>query len=225
MKHLLDRPVWTALQTRHAAFAEGGERAKRYTPSIVPFAAARDDARDSLHQLGELAAPGESLVMLQADPVVLPPGYVASITADGVQMLAERHLPQLDDQRVERLGEADAPAMLDLAMLTKPGPFTLKALSLGSFWGVKHDGGLIAMAGERMKQPGYTELSGVCVHSEFRGAGLGRLLSLFVAGEIFARGEQVYLHAYATNSGAIALYGSMGFRLRSLMNVAVIQPA
>jgi predicted GNAT family acetyltransferase len=98
-------------------------------------------------------------------------------------------------------------------------------LSLGEFWGVKIEGRLVAMAGERMKQPGYTELSGVCSHPEFRGGGLGRLLSLFVANQIMARGEIPYLHAYATNAAAIKLYESIGFRLRSAMNVAVVQRA
>jgi predicted GNAT family acetyltransferase len=225
MKHILDRPVWSALQTRHSALAEGGDLAKRYPPSIVPFAAARDDAPESLRELGELAAPGESLLIAQTDPIVLPPGYVATVTAEAVQMTAERHMPRLDDPRLEPLSQADAQAMLDLAMLTKPGPFTLKALSLGSFWGVKRNGALIAMAGERMKQTGYTELSGVCVHPQCRGSGLGRLLSHFVAAEILARGDQPYLHAYATNAGAIALYESLGFRVRSRMNVAAVQPA
>jgi len=225
MTHILDRPAWSALTTRHAAFAEGDDLAKRYRPSIVPFAAARDDTPESIRKLGELGAPGDSLVMLQADPIVVPSGFVATMTADAVQMIAERHLPRLHDPRVEPLGEADAQAMLDLAVLTKPGPFTLKALCLGNFWGVKRDGALIAMAGERMQQPGYTELSGLCVHPDSRGAGLGRLLLQFVAAEIFARGDQPYLHAFAANTGAIALYDSIGFKLRSRMSVAAIQRA
>ncbi|TGP83828.1 GNAT family N-acetyltransferase, partial [Mesorhizobium sp. M8A.F.Ca.ET.218.01.1.1] len=94
--------------------------------------------------------------------------------------------------------------------LTKPGPFTLEALSLGEFWGVKIDGRLAAMAGERMKQPGYSELSGVCSHPDFRGGGLARLLSLFVANRIVARGEVPYLHAFANNAAAIRLYESIG---------------
>jgi len=88
---------------------------------------------------------------------------------------------------------------------------------------VKAGGQLVAMAGERMKQPGYSELSGVCSHPDVRGGGLGRLLSLFVANQIFARGEVPYLHAYATNAGAIKLYESIGFKLRSAINVAVVQ--
>lgn len=223
--HLLDRPAWSALTTRHAQLAEGGELARRYRPDTVPFAAARDDAPDSLRELAALAAPGQSMLLLQAGSIVLPPGLVATVSAEGVQMIAERRLPRVQDDRVEQLGEADAAEMLDLATLTKPGPFTLRAMALGSFWGLKREGRLIAMAGERMKHEGLTELSGVCVHPDFRGEGLGRLLSLFVAGEIFARGEQAYLHAYATNVRAIALYESMGFRLRARMNVAMIQAA
>jgi predicted GNAT family acetyltransferase len=156
---------------------------------------------------------------------VLPPGYVANFTAEGVQMLAERRFPWTEDERIERLGQSDAAAMLELARLTKPGPFTLRAQALGGFWGVKRKGRLIAMAGERLKLDGHTELSGLCVHPDFRGQGLGRLLSLVVAGEIFAGGEQPCIHAFATNSGAIALYESIGFRLRTRMNVAMVQAA
>jgi ribosomal protein S18 acetylase RimI-like enzyme len=225
MSSILDRPVWSALVTRHAALAEGGERARRYPSSIAPFAAARDDSPESMNELGALAGPDESLLFLQADEVLLPPGYAATTTAAGVQMTAERHLPELNDERVVLLCQADAEDMLALATLTRPGPFTLKAQSLGSFWGVKEDGRLVAMAGERMKQPGFTELSGVAVHPDWQGRGLGRLLSLFVVGKIVASGEQPYLHAYAANTNAIALYETLGFKLRSMMNVVVAKRA
>jgi predicted GNAT family acetyltransferase len=163
------------------------------------------------------------VLLLQADAVVLPKGLASVSTAAGVQMIAEEPLRSVSDRRLQRLTEEDAAAMLDLASLTRPGPFTLKALSLGDFWGVKVEGRLVAMAGERMKQPGYTELSGVCAHPEFRGSGLGKLLSLFVANRIIQRGEIPYLHAYAANTAAIGLYQSIGFRLRAMMNVAVVQ--
>ncbi|TGU85202.1 GNAT family N-acetyltransferase, partial [Mesorhizobium sp. M00.F.Ca.ET.151.01.1.1] len=96
-------------------------------------------------------------------------------------MITGQALQTVADPRIEQLTRQDAAEMLALASLTKPGPFTLEALSLGEFWGVKIDGRLAAMAGERMKQPGYSELSGVCSHPDFRGGGLARLLSLFVA--------------------------------------------
>ena len=223
MKHVLDRPVWSALVTRHAPFAQGDNLAKRYPPSIVPFAAIATDSAENLQALDKLVPSHESVVMLQADAVVLPAGLASVSTATGVQMVAEEPLQNVSDGRVQRLTEDDAAEMLALASLTRPGPFTLKALSLGDFWGVKVEGRLVAMAGERMKQPGYIELSGVCSHPEFRGSGLGRLLSLFVANQIIRRGEIPYLHAYATNVAAIRLYESIGFRLRRMMNVAVVQ--
>ncbi len=217
----LRRPVWSALTTRHAKLAEGGELARRYLADTVPFAATRDDSPECLAALAELPAPGETLLFLQADPVVLPTGLTETLRADGVQMVATQDMPPIDDPRVIRLGEADAADMLELAMLTKPGPFTLKALHLGAFWGIRHDGRLVAMAGERMKQPGFTEISGVCTHPDARGNGYARLLSLVVAGGVAARGERSCLHAWASNAAAIRLYESIGFRLRSGVHVAM----
>ncbi|OBQ63278.1 GNAT family N-acetyltransferase [Mesorhizobium erdmanii] len=223
MKHILDRPVWSALDTCHRAFAEGGSLARRYPASIVPFASTAADDAESLRAFGALVAPGESVIMAQADEVLLPAGLSVVSKADAVQMVAEAPLPAVSDARIQRLDENDAGEMLALASLTRPGPFSLKARSLGDFWGVKVEGRLVAMAGERMKQPGYTELSGVCSHPDFRGGGLGRLLSQFVSNQILARGELPYLHAYASNAAAIKLYESIGFRLRSTINVAVVQ--
>ena len=225
MKHILDRPAWSALTTRHAALSEGGNLARRYDPTIVPFAASRDGSKKSLKALGELAGPEESLVFVQADEIVLPRGFVATLTATGVQMILKRTPPRVSDERIEPLTNADAPAMLELATLTRPGPFTLRAQALGEFFGVKMDGRLIAMAGERMKADGFTEVSGVCTHPDFQGGGLGKLLSIFVTHRILERGETPFLHAFATNKPAIGLYESIGFELRTMMNVAMAKTA
>ncbi len=113
--------------------------------------------------------------------------------------------------------------MLQLATLTKPGPFTLCAQALGAFFGVKLDGRLAAMAGVRMKQEGFTEVSGVAVHPDFQGRGLGRLLSVFMTHRVLERGETPYLHAYTTNAAAIGLYESIGFEVRTELNVAMVK--
>ncbi|WFP76961.1 GNAT family N-acetyltransferase [Mesorhizobium sp. WSM4906] len=225
MKHVLDRPIWSALATRHQAFAEGDSLARRYRPSIVPFAATAMDDEESLRALGKLLPPLQSSIVVQTDPIVLPAEVSAVSTATLVQMTAERPMQAVSDERVQPLTPDDAAEMLALASLTKPGPFTLEALSLGEFWGVKIGGRLAAMAGERMKQPGYSELSGVCTHPDFRGGGLARLLSLFVANRIMARGEVPYLHAYDSNAPAIGLYESIGFRLRTTLNMVVVHRA
>jgi len=225
MTHVLDRPIWSALTTRHQTFAQGDSLARRYLPSIVPFAATASDDAESLRALGRLVPPLESAILVQADAIKVSAELSALSSASLVQMIAEQPVLTVSDARVQRLTQDDAVEMLALASLTKTGPFTLEALRLGDFWGVKIDGRLAAMAGERMKQPGHSELSGVCSHPDFRSGGLGRLLSLFVANRIFARGEIPYLHAYASNTAAIGLYESIGFRLRSMMNMAVVQRA
>lgn len=222
MSHILDRPIWSALETHHAALAQGGPLARRYLPSVSLFAATRDDRPESLEALRALASPDDTLLVVQSSEVLVPDGMTAVSRAPLVQMMAAEPLPEMTDPRIERLGEDDAQAMLDLATLTKPGPFTLRAQSLGSFWGIKQDGRLVAMAGERLRQPGYVELSGVCTHPDVRGQGLGRLMSLYVAGVVSARGQRAYLHSYSTNVAAISLYGSIGFKLRSDMQAAAL---
>jgi predicted GNAT family acetyltransferase len=121
------------------------------------------------------------------------------------------------------LGDADAPDMLALAQLTEPGPFLAHTHMMGTFHGVRVDGRLVAMAGERMRAPGFTELSGVCTHPDFRGRGFARQLSAVVAADIQARGETPFLHAWRDNHPAIALYASLGFRLRAEVDVAVLE--
>jgi len=221
--HILDRPIWSALETAHASLAEGNAHARRYPPSIVPFAASADNSVESLEALARLPSGEEVMAIVEAEPIIVPEGLVTLSSARLVQMMAQRPSERISDRRVVPLTEADAADMLTLATLTKPGPFTLRAQSLGSFWGVKIDGRLVAMAGQRMRQTGFAELSGLCTHPDFQGRGLGTLLFRFVAGEIAARGETAYLHAYTTNAPAIALYEAMGFRLRSEMNLCVVK--
>ena len=120
------------------------------------------------------------------------------------------------------LSEADAPDMLALATLTEPGPFRSRTHALGDFVGVKIDGRLVAMAGERMKPTGFTEVSGVCTHPDFRGRGYAGGLMRAVAERIIARGETPFLHVYPHNEGAIALYEALGFRLRRAVTMAVL---
>lgn len=119
------------------------------------------------------------------------------------------------------LDDDDAPEMLELAQRTKPGPFAARTHRLGSFFGLRDNGALIAMAGERLRPPGWTEISAVCTDEAYRGRGLGRALMEHVIDGIRARGEQPFLHVAATNAGAIRLYERMGFEARRASQVAV----
>ena len=144
----------------------------------------------------------------------IPPGLKALFDRPAIQLVYTSEPPDVDDPRLVPLGNEDAPDMLALAQLTEPGPFATRTHELGQFWGVKQDGQLIAMAGERMRQPGYSEISAICTHPDHRGLGLGKSLCLKVTRSILDRGETPYLHAFADNATAIRLYEGLGFRGR-----------
>jgi predicted GNAT family acetyltransferase len=219
----LDRPVWNSL-THASPLAEGGPLAKRYRRDVNLFASACDDSPDSLAALRDLVREGESVYVLQVPDICIPDGLVAVRAAQGVQMLATQAIaPSTDDHQVVELGDADAPEMLALARLTEPGPFLARTHTMGRFIGIRIDGRLAAMAGERMRLPGFTELSGVCTHPDFRGRGLAKDLSARVAQAIQHRGDQAFLHAWTNNHTAIALYQRLGFEHRATVQVAVLQ--
>ena len=230
MMHPLDRPVWSALTSRLGPLTirreQGRGSAVRLDPEVGVFAAAADTSDESQALLDALCRehPGAGLVEPEGTPIeaVLPDRPVISRAAC-VQMTADDLTPgHYGDLDIQPLGEADADEMLALATLTKPGPFRRGTRRLGGFVGVKRDGRLIAMAGERMKVDGFTELSGVCTHPDFRGQGLAGALSRAVVAGILARGEQAFLHAYAGHTATVAFYEGLGFRIRARMTYTVL---
>jgi predicted GNAT family acetyltransferase len=223
--HPLDRPAWNALTTRQAKFALGDERALRFAPDYGLFAAAADDAPESLAALCALIPTDGALWTVEAEERPTPAGAVATGRDLCWQMTAERLTPGGALLDVTPLTGADGPQMLALATLTRPGPFFARTHQLGEFVGVKLDGRLVAMAGERMRPEGFTEVSGVCTHPAARGRGYASGLMRIVAARILARGETPFLHVYAANKGAIALYESLGFRLRRPILATVLARA
>ncbi|HVX05394.1 MAG TPA: GNAT family N-acetyltransferase [Rhodanobacteraceae bacterium] len=223
--HALDRPVWESLASRHASLSIGGALAKRYQRDVNLFASALDDSPAALDALAALVEPGEHVYVLQVPAIAVPPALRATKTAPGVQMVATHSIEAEPADDIVTLGDVDASEMLALAQLTQPGPFLARTHVMGTFRGIRIDGRLAAMAGERMRVPGYTELSGVCTHPDFRGRGLARRLSAVVCAGIEARGETPFLHAWKDNHPAITLYEQLGFRLRAEVNVAVLERA
>jgi predicted GNAT family acetyltransferase len=223
-RHPLDRPVWSALTTRQRELSIGGELARRYDPDIGPFAAVAVDDDEHLAALGRLVADHGPVALLQRGAIPRPPGTRPTLEADGVQLVLDRLAGVPATVGFESLDADDAPEMLALAKLTEPGPFGPRTHELGGFLGVKVDGRLVAMAGERMKPEGFTEVSGVCTHPDHRGRGYAAMLSTAVAERILARGETPFLHAFTTNRAAIALYERLGFRLRTAVEVLVLAP-
>jgi predicted GNAT family acetyltransferase len=222
--HPLDRPVWSALTGERQAHLALGDlsTALRLHPDYGLFAVAVDDRPESLTALAALNTTPAGVGLVETRDVALPP-VVAFRQAACVQMttaaLTASAAPAVG---FEALDETDAPQMLALATLTEPGPFFGKTHRLGDFIGVKQDGRLVAMAGERMKPDGFTEVSGVCTHPDWRGRGYAGGLMRVVADRILSRGETPYLHAYAANTGAIALYEALGFSIRTAVTFTLL---
>ena len=233
MNHPLDRAVWNALNTRLSAFVTptSDARAVRIDPEVGVFLSAADASAESRTRLTELARlhPGAGMVERADGPMadVLPEGVAVVSRIGLMQMTSTALKPALtpagpSDVAIEALTEADAPAMLALALLTRPGPFRSKTRELGPFVGIKQDGELIAMAGRRLRVDGFIELSGVCTHPDHRGRGYAAALSRAVVGEIHASGEAAFLHAFADHEATIAFYRALGFEVRAPMVYTIL---
>jgi ribosomal protein S18 acetylase RimI-like enzyme len=220
--HPLDRPIWTALTTRQSGLAEGDGRARRYPLAFAPFAAMPDLSRESFAALRALLAPGEQAVLFTLDPVLSPDDFVVLMTRTGEQMIGAPAETDLRTPEIVRLGEEDAPEMRALAELTKPGPFGPRTHELGTFLGIKIDGRLAAMTGERMKPGDYTEMTAVCVHPDYRGRGYAQALLAAVSRQIQGRGEIPFLHVFSDNDSAIALYRRQGMEIRRRVHVTAL---
>jgi ribosomal protein S18 acetylase RimI-like enzyme len=211
--HPLDNPAHSALTGPHAHFAERRGNVLRYPVDVSPFVALPEvPTAQDWADIADLAGPG-ALVPLAGVAVPPPDGWEIAMRGAGVQMVDVGVADAPDDEAVQ-LTPADVPEMLDLVARTKPGPFLPRTIELGTYLGVRRDGALVAMAGERLHPPGFTEISAVCTDPAYRGHGFATRLVRAVAHGIRRRGETPFLHAAASNTNAIRLYESLGFRLR-----------
>ena len=210
MTHPLDNPVFAALTGEQARFAIRHGNAARYRPDISPFSGLPDrPSAADWADAARLAGPGE--VVLFVGPTAVPPAdWEVLIAREGVQLVAEDLAPAADPEAVP-LSSADAAEMVELTERTKPGPFLPGTVELGGYLGLRREGRLVAMAGERMRPPGFAEISAVCTDEAWRGHGFAARLTRAVAAGIAARGETPFLHAAADNVNAIRLYKTLGF--------------
>jgi predicted GNAT family acetyltransferase len=221
----LDHPIWSALNSGNRAIALGDDLARRYPAEIAPFAAMREATPEAYAALHALLGSGYG-VLFTTEPLAPPSNLAVQFAASGYQMVATR-LPDRPSGRHEfaPLTAADIPAMQELVELTKPGPFAARTIELGTYLGVRSNGKLAAMAGERMRLAGQVEISAVCVHPEHRGHGYARDLILALMQRQIERSMLPMLHVFASNAAAIALYEQIGFAVRQTLHVTGLKRA
>ena len=220
---VLDNAPWHALTGPHASFAIGDDLVRRYPEEVAPFVAVRtwDDPR-VWAALVELVGPGTEIGLSGYDGDV-PEGWEVIGEGEGVQLVETDALRPRPDPEATLLGADDVADMLAIVERNQPGPFRPRTYELGRYVGIRREGRLIAMAGERLHPEGWTEISAVAVDAEYRRQGLGSRLVLDVAFHIRERGDRALLHAAASNIGAIAAYERLGFALRRRNRFAAVR--
>jgi predicted GNAT family acetyltransferase len=213
--HVLDNPVWHSLNTNHARFAVGTHLVKRYLPGIsifVAFEGMNDLVRRDLEQV---VAPGEVVALAGVDAAKDLPGWTVLVPVTVIQMVCEQPPPvPPSTEEILTLTASDVPEMIDLIKLTQPGPFAQRTIELGHYIGIRKEGRLVSISGERFYPPGYREISAVCTHPDHRGKGYARLLVSTLMQENWAQGVTPFLAVEPDHTAAVKLYESLNFRPR-----------
>jgi ribosomal protein S18 acetylase RimI-like enzyme len=218
---LLDNPIWNALSTGQSYLAQANHLAKRFRRDVAPFGAMKSQSPSEYEALAQILSGDVAALFLDTKPV-LPPDWSMRLSGDMYQMTFEAPPLVEPSQSFRKLTQADVPEMLALTKLTEPGPFLPRTIELGAYYGIHDFGSLVAMAGERLRLTGFTEVSAVCTHPHFRGRGYGNALMSVVISGIMNRDETPFLHV-KTDNPALALYKKLGFQIRAQLHLAVIQ--
>lgn len=221
---LLDNPIWQALSTMHAAFNEGDERLKYFYPDISPFVAMADwQEADQLYLDKHLPADRGFFYIIR-DKIKLPGSCKKVFTIPLWQMVMQQPVPYpAQNFTIRVLGHENIPAMIELTALTKPGPFSQRTIGFGNYIGIFEEDRLVAMAGERLKLPGYTEVSAICTHPDATGKGYAAALLSAACSRILEKGQTPFLHVRNDNTRAIMMYERAGFAIRCEMDFGIFR--
>ena len=220
---VLDNPIWFALTTQHESLALSHGSARRYPKTVSPFAALLKPTPHAFEDLRSLVSPGERVALFTSAPLDVPRTFHVEVSR-WIEQMTCKVLPAAQLVQAIALTAADVPEMLALTALTEPGPFLSRTIELGRYFGIRSDDGrLAAMAGERLQMSGFTEISAVCTHPDFRGRGYAKALVAMLTAKIMAEGKMPFLHVNPDN-GAKAVYEQIGFQLRTRIRLTVISP-
>ncbi len=226
--HVLDNVCYQSLITRHAQLAESFDQARRFIHEISVIGGILEPTPRGYESLARLVKDGQTVNLALEAPYQPQPGWAVVFASPMLQMVYQGAALRRDsalaaDETIVELGKEHIPEMIELTSLTRPGPFSKRTHELGTYLGIFQNEKLIAMAGERLKVPGYTEVSAVCTRPEQTGKGYARRLMTTLMEKICDRGETPFLHVREANTRAIGLYERIGFVKRVVLQLAVLR--
>ncbi len=220
----LDNPIWAALTTRHAQLSEGDDIARRYLPSFTTLAGMESETDAAFASMAKIVSKSQRIGLCSDADNPFPATWLCSAKFPVAQMICHE-LKECKTFPMEVLSTDDVPEMKALVMLTQPGPFAERTIEFGTFLAIKQDGKIAAMAGQRMKVPGYDEVSAVCTHPDHQGKGYARALVHEISKRIVDGGNTPMLHVRSENLAAIKSYEYVGFKTRREFYFSVLKPA
>ncbi|WP_212004451.1 GNAT family N-acetyltransferase [Chitinophaga sp. HK235] len=212
---LLDNPAWSALTTTQAPLSMGTERVKRYRKEILSFIACEDAKQSALEELQPWINEGESFYLIGELPVLSADWQIVNeLPCAQMVLRSQVVLPVKEPATITMLTADDATAMYDLVNKVQPGYYNPGTRLLGTYYGIWQEGRLVAMAGERMRMSGFTELSAIVTDPAYTGRGYAQQLITRLCHQHAEEGVTSMLHVSVANERAIRLYEHMGFVTR-----------
>jgi ribosomal protein S18 acetylase RimI-like enzyme len=199
--------------------------ARCYQPGISPLSAIAEPSAAAFADLRELVAPEQKIALFATEPLTIPHGWSVIRSRCIDQMVCGGLRTRGAALPVVELTPADVPEMLTLTALTQPGPFLPETIRMGRYLGIKVDGRLAAMAGQRLRLNGFTEVSAVCTHPDYRGRGYASALTTPLIDQVLCEGRTPFLHVKTENAAAKRVYEKLGFSVRRPIHFAVLTPA
>ena len=219
-----DNPVWEALTTVQEHFNSGTNDVRYFPPEVGPFIGMRSWDDEGLKALDSHMPEGRSFSVMIARQIQLPPSMNIVLSLPLYQMVSTEFISQDDNNLHPRLlAKDDIAQMLALTAATRPGPFLTRTIEFGNYLGLFQGETLIAMAGERLKTPGFTEVSAICTDPVHLGKGYASLLTAKVCEKIHEEGKTPFLHVRQDNTRAIEVYKKLGFQVRAEVYFAIFK--
>ena len=219
MTSLLFNPVYHALRTGDKALAHGTKNVKYFDETVSPFVGIREHYDKGFDELFALLPAGRKILYATPEPIKAPRGWQLLVRVKGIQMkLTEEKITGKIAWKPVPLKKKHVPQMLELASLTRPGPFGPRTIDFGFYYGIFEGRQLVAMTGQRLHVGSFTEVSAVCTHPDHLGKGYAAALVQHQIHLIQQQGRKAILHVRKDNERAIAIYERLGFTYSGDMN-------